>query len=123
MPYCIKCNNDPCECPPRSAIYGRVADMSAEQKNSEIGSRIVRLGEIRGERAVSRAKLDGFRKAISAAKESFSNEESATLSWPNPQDVNTEKSRIASLNSEAETIILELKDLGVDSSLLRINGS
>ena len=98
--------------------------MTDSMKQNETMSRLRRLSEIRAELAIRKSALrDQLRLVVVAGKcceqESLSD---ATEEWPSSKEVREIGSLISKLREEADVMIGELKDLGVDPELLTING-
>ena len=100
--------------------------MTETQKQSEIALRITRLNDIRSDLTVAKSK---WRKQCGALKEAglhadhIGPESSFNNSWPTPEAFYKTVSEIKSIRKEADTLISELRDLGIDADLFKINGS
>ncbi len=126
MTYCIQCNADPCICPPRSPIHDRVQGMTSEEKQAEVMRRLDRLGAIRGELSVLKSsKQKQLKEVVDAAKQITRNPSifgKNAMHWPSSTEVYKTITAISEIREEADQLIGELKDLGVDEGLLTING-
>ena len=109
--------------------------MNDSQKKGEIADRIKRLSELREELAVTRSTLNKSLGEVAMAGRYYSEhlppskvpEYNAVpvqpVTWPSSEDIASNEKIIAGFRREADTILAELKDLGVDSNLFKINGS
>ena len=104
--------------------------MTDSQKQSEIVERIKRLSDLRGELAVASSKLNKMVRAVAEAGRHYAGYISKIPSrapkpseWSSSEEVSSQEQVIVDLKREADVIIGELKDLGVDDGLFKINGT
>ena len=133
MTYCIKCNATPCACTPRSSLYGKVQDMTASEKQAEIVTRLDRLGDLRAELSVTRSNLRKKVALVADASKRFEAIRQSTRTdlspdyldegpWPSSKELRVDAVVVTKLRNEADQLISELRDLGIDGDLLTING-
>ncbi len=107
--------------------------MTATEKQNEIAVHITRLSDLRAEIAAARRKLqNGLNRLLSAAQAinhdsvtrgpSWADQHRNPEPWPSKAEVEEMDKELAGLKSEADHIIQDLTDLGVDSNLFKING-
>lgn len=109
--------------------------MTDGQKRNEIAVRIARLSEIRADLVVARSSLaEGLRHLAAGAYEAGSNSagelrwrpEAMTnrnvQPWPTKDELDERSASIDRLKREADVVLRELADLGVDSALFKLNG-
>ena len=125
--YCIYCHNDPCSCSPRSLLYGKVQGMTPAEKQSEVMQRLERLSKIREELSVLKSNHRKQLEEVVAAGKYIDNRfvdifGDISERWPSSIEVVTTRKSMSELRDEADQLIGELRDLGVDEGLLTING-
>ena len=108
--------------------------MNYSQKKVEVADRIEKLSQLRAELAVARSELNKDLQKVSLAGYYYRNEVPSFSrpprsfptdkpeNWPSSEDIASQENTVATFKSEADTILGELKDLGVDIDLFRING-
>lgn len=108
--------------------------MTDSQKQSEIADRITRLSKIRGELAVANSNLGKSTKALAdvglyyvprvySPHQVPRKQPEKPSEWPSSETVSSQEKQVTELKSEADSLITELKELGVDEGLFRINGA
>ena len=107
--------------------------MTDSQKQSEIASRITRLSNIRSELAVANSNLRQSVKALAEVGRYYVPRvykpydrpppPEKPSDWPSSETVASQEKSVAQLKSDADDVIAELKELGVDEGLFRINGT
>ena len=133
MTYCVKCNATPCACTTRSSFYDKVRDMTATEKQAEIVTRLDRLSDLRGKRAVARSNLRKKVALVADASKRFEAIRQTTKTdlspdyldespWPSSEELRADAVVVTNLRNEADQLISELRDLGIDGDLLTING-
>ncbi len=104
--------------------------MTDSDKESEIVVRITRLNDIRAELAIVRSAFNKNCYSLANAGRYYDaivRDKNASRSdkpdpWPSHDEVISIEGTIDTLKSEAETLISELRDLGIDGDLFKING-
>ena len=105
--------------------------MTAAEKQSEVMRRLERLGAIRGEVSVRKSNLREHLLRVAAAGKKADNIlkllsepvfDPGRDRWPTFEEVSETVSSMSELRNEADQLIAELRDLGVDGGLLTING-
>ena len=109
--------------------------MTDGEKRNEIAARIARLSEIRADLVVARSSLqEGMRRLVSGAyatggtaggeprwrPETMRNQK--VEPWPTKDELDECSARIGHLKGQADVVLRELADLGVDSALFKLNG-
>ncbi len=107
--------------------------MTDTKKQSEITDRLKRLSEIREELTVAKSKRSKDLRKIALAGRFFSRhlpqesrgvrDPGEPVSWPSSDEVNVLQKEIDEFKHEADEILSELKALGIDSELFKINGN
>ena len=99
--------------------------MTAEKKAQEIGMRVSRLSELRGELAIARKSRD---EAIAnlryAGKQAYDyiKKPPEGDEWLSPADFRDRITGVVNLENEARKTISELRELGADADLFKLNG-
>ena len=99
--------------------------MTNDQKGNEIGSRTLRLSSIRSELAVFRKKRDDALASLRRAGQQVDDyllRHANDYEWPTPAEVRALIARVIESEQEARKIISELRDLGADAGLFKLNG-
>ena len=96
--------------------------MNDLEKQSEIGKRIAKLHEIKAELVVKRRFLSADRESLARAGRHAHQWPMDSDEWPSRQELAAANEAVTTLQDEADALIEELGDLGVDESLFRING-
>ena len=121
----------PAPVPHEAASMVKIPDMTAAEKQSEVMRRLNRLGEIRGELSVRKSNLREHLIRVAAAGKKADNIlklvskpvfDTGVDRWPSFEEVLETVSSMSELRNEADQLIGELRDLGVDDGLLAING-
>ena len=99
--------------------------MTNKEKGQEIGDRTIRLSVIRGELAVSRKKRDDALANLRLAGQNvdqYNNNPPHDEQWLSPTEIRDLIFNVTKLEKEAREIISELRELGADENLFRLNG-
>ena len=104
--------------------------MSEDEKKSEIADRIARLSEIRSDLSVARSRLSAAYSHIVQAgvyyarltKAPSPKHPSKPDEWPSLGEIESADDQVKTLKGEAAKLIRELKELGIDENLFKING-
>lgn len=90
---------------------------------TKIAGNLSRLTEIRKELALVKAQRRTQCKQLEDAGMRAGADPDPNREWPSPQDVQRAWRAIKTLQEEADTLIHELKELGIEPELFRLNGS
>ena len=91
---------------------------------NEIGIRTIRLSSIRGDLAVFRKRDDALASLRRAGQQvdDYLLRHANDSEWPTPAEIRALISRVRESEQEARQIISELRDLGADADLFKLNG-
>ena len=87
--------------------------------------RVSRLSELRGELAISRKKRDEAVANLQLAGQNahqYSDRQPDDHEWLSPADFRDRIKEVTDLEQEASQNIAELRDLGADAALFKLNG-
>ena len=105
--------------------------MTNAQKDAEIAKRIKQLNDLRGELVVLRSERSTGIKQVCNAAGFYSNHQDNTClpyyrsyggPWPSSKAIDSCEQSIRQLKTQAKAILEELKGLGVDEELFKLNG-
>ena len=102
--------------------------MTDREKQYELGVRVARLSDIRSELTVSRKQRDVALKNLRLAGgdrqnvDDYSRNPPRDEEWPSPREIRDLEKTVSDLEGEARIIISELRNLGVDGGLFKLNG-
>lgn len=100
--------------------------MTENEKQFELVRRLNRLNDIRAELAVANSKLQDMKIKVTNAGRHFSltsdGGSSRQDTWPSSDLVHSQEDVIARLRSEADSLIGELRDMGISGDIFTING-
>ena len=99
--------------------------MTAEKKAQEIGTRVIRLSDLRGELAVARKRRDDAIALLRHAGQyapNYLDKPPEDDEWLSPADLRDRIKAVMAIEKEARQNISELRELGADADLFRLNG-
>ncbi len=96
--------------------------MSKEE--AAIGKRVFRLSQLRKELTLARSEFENgaaqLRTALDRMKVA---QTTANVTWPTHKEHHELEAKINALQQEADKLIQELSNLGVDADLFKLNGT
>lgn len=103
-------------------------EVAVTEKEAEIGKRVSRLSELRGQLTLARSRIkeeqnrlhNASRKALKIISEDDGPLQD--LSWPTPDEIRHLSSNVKKVEKEVELLTGELKNFGVDADLFQIKG-